>query len=135
MLDEWAVMQGMATAIGGLAGINQALPALPDSINPPTWGVVEVEVAYDLSMGGGAGMVGALFQCGLFVSRADDVSGRQVLAGYLANAQVKTALETDRTLGGVCKTLIVQRVRGAYRNYEIAGFFYLGAMFDVQVWE
>ena len=137
-MDVQAVQQGLANAVKGLPGLKQALASLPDAIDPPTFACTEVEVDYNQTFGVGAGALSMpLFSCGLFTSRGDSDAGRRLLNGYLAvdgSSSVKFAIETDRTLGGACKNLIVERVRGAYRLYTIGGIDYLGATFDVRVW-
>lgn len=135
MIDIEAVQEGLAAAVAPVAGIRQALPALLDAINPPTWGCSEVEIDYDKTFGGAAGGLNeGVFSCGLFTSRGDDRSGIKLLNGFLVAGTIKAAVEVDRTLGGACKTLIVERVKGAYRLYQIGGTDYLGAIFDVRVW-
>ena len=137
-MDPQAIQQGLANAVKTLDGINQALPSLPDSINPPTFAGVEYEIDYNQTFGIGAGALSQpLFSAGIFTSRGDTPQGQALLARYLAvdgPTSIKWALELDRTLGGVCKTLIVERVRGAGRLYTIGGADYLGATFDVRVW-
>ena len=116
--------------VSGLRGY----PSLPGAINPPVFAPTEFELAYHQTFGG---LVDLTFTCGLFTSKGDTDAGRKALLGFLApsgSGSVLAALETDKTLGGVCKTLIVRRVRGAYRLYEIGGTEYLGALVDVEVW-
>ena len=131
MIDVEAVQEGLAKAVAPISGIKQALPAILDSINPPTWGCTEVEIDYNKTFGD---LNEGIFSGGLFTSRADDRAGIQLLNGFLNAGTVKAAIEADRTLGGACKTLIVERVKGAYRLYSIGGTDYLGAIFDVRVW-
>jgi hypothetical protein len=137
-LDPQAIQQALANAVKTLDGLKQALPTLLDSINPPTFAVVEYEIDYNQTFGVGSGALSApLFSAGIFTSRGDTPTGQALLARYLAvdgNTSIKWALELDRTLGGACKTLIVERVRGAGRLYTIGGADYLGATLDVRVW-
>jgi hypothetical protein len=77
------------------------------------------------------------FQCGLFTSLGDTDSGRKMLMAYLVpfgTSSILAALEANKTLAGTAKTLIVTRVHGAYRLYEIGATQYLGAMIEVKVW-
>lgn len=134
-MDIQAVEQGLANAAGTISGL-RSFPSLPDSIEPPTFGVAEVEIVYNRAFGT-PGLSEVLFTCGVLTSRGNTDTGRGALNGYLAETgagSIKAALEADRTLAGVAKTLNVERARGAYRLYEFAGVHYLGAMYDVRVW-
>jgi hypothetical protein len=132
-----AVQEGLAAAGRAIAGL-QCLPALTDAIDPPTLAPSELEFQYNLTFqGGGVALTEAMYTVGLFVSRGDTDEGRSLLVDYLAPSgasSVKAALEADRTLGGAAKTLIVERVRGAYRIYTIGATDLLGALIDVRVW-
>lgn len=136
-MDPTAVQQGIATATSVITGL-QTFAALPDAIDPPTLGTTEVEWTFDNTFrGSGYGLVEAAYVVGVFVSRGDSDKGRSLLVDYLApsgSSSIKAAIETDLTLGGACKTLIVERVRGAYRLYTVGGTDYLGALIDVRVW-
>lgn len=137
-MDVEAIHEGLATAAGTVAGL-RSYASLPGSINPPVFAPTEFELNYNKTFktASAAGMSEILFTCGLFTSIGDDPTGRKALMGFLApsgSGSVKAALESDRTLSGVAKTLLVERVRGAYRLYEIGGVEYLGAMLDVRVW-
>lgn len=134
-MDVEAIQEGLALAVKPVPGIRQAFAALPDAINPPTWGCVEVEVDYDQTFGPVANrLVEAVFSCGIFTSRGDDRAGRKWLSDLLSSGAIKSAIEADLTLGGRAKALRVERVKGAYRLYPIAGIDYLGATFDIRVW-
>ena len=136
--DIQAIEQALANAVKGVAGVRQALPSLPDAIDPPTFAVVEYEIDYNQTFAGGtSGMDMALYSCGIYTSRGDSDAGRMLLNGFLSKdgpTSLKTAIETNRTLGGACKTLIVERAHGAYRLYTIGSIDYLGAVLDVRVW-
>jgi len=137
-MDVQAIQQGLATAVTNVTGIEQALPSLTDAINPPTFAVTEFEMTYNQTFkGSGIGMVETLFSCGIYTSHGNSEAGRVALVGFLApsgSGSLKAAIETDRTLGGACATLLVERVRGAYRLYTISSIDYLGAILDVRVW-
>jgi hypothetical protein len=128
------IQQGLADAAATVTGL-RTHPALPDTINPPTFAPADLAIDYDLTMAHSLDMT--LYTCGLYVSRGDSDVGRKAMLPYLQQAgdkSIKAAIEADRTLGGTCKTLIVERVRGAYALYPIGGTDYLGALFDVRIW-
>jgi len=135
-MDFAGIRAGLATAATNVSGL-RGMAFLADSIEPPVWVSGEVEISYDRTFrGGSAGLVEATFTGRLYVSRADDRAGQALLDGYLTpsgSSSIKAALETDVTLGGVCKTLWVERVHG-YGLWEVAGTPYMGCQFDVKVW-
>lgn len=133
-MDIEAIQQGLANAAGTIAGL-RAYPKLPDSINPPTFAVVEFELDYHGTFSPARGLTQLAFTCGVYNTDSD--AGRKQLLPFLAEtgaSSIPAALEADKTLGGVARTLVVQRVRGAYRLYEVGDTPYLGAMIDVKVW-
>lgn len=136
-MDVEAISQGLATAAEKISGL-RAFASLPGAINPPTFGVTEFTQQYHQTFSPAGGMTHLEFACGIFSSYASDQeSGRKTLLGFLAesgSSSILQALEADKTLGGVCKTLKVVRVRGAYRLYTVGDNDYLGAIVDVEVW-
>lgn len=132
-MDIEAIQAGFATAANTITGL-RGYPSLPGAINPPAAAPTEFEMTYHQSFGG---LSDIMFTIGVFTSKGDTDTGRKALMGFLAPSgpgSLPAAFEADKTLGGSCKTLIVRRVRGAYRLYEIAGTEYLGALLDVEVW-
>lgn len=139
-MDIDAVHKGLGSAVDALPGI-KGYPNLPGSINPPVFAPTEFTMAYSQTFQTptAAGLVEVEFTCGVFTSEGDTEQGRADLLKFLpadlsSTTSIKKAIEADKTLGGVCKTLFVARVRGAYRLYEIGATSYLGAMIDVKVW-
>ncbi|WP_307869004.1 hypothetical protein [Umezawaea beigongshangensis] len=131
-MDVTAVFQGLAEAVDTIPGLN-CHPFLPDSISPPTFAPVDLEIAYNTTFGNRVEFNPV--RCRLLLSRADDKSGQRKLQQYLAASgpkSVKAAIEADRTLGGTCDSLHVMTVTG-YGWYEHAGTQYLGAQWDVRV--
>lgn len=133
-MDLELIQQGLAAAADVITGL-QCLPALHGVINPPTFAVVEFELDYHKTFGASRGLTEVSFTCGVYAPDSDE--GRKLLMPMLAEtgaSSVPAALETDKTLGGACKTLIVQRARGAYRLYTVGETDYIGSMIDVKVW-
>lgn len=145
-MDLEAIHQGIVTVannlpvtVGSVTRQLQVLPAMPKAITPPA--LVPVEFSHDyhqtFSGGSGAGMTAIDLVLGLFTSLGDSDSGRQMLLAYLAekgSSSVLQVLEANKTLGGACATLVVKRVRGAYRLYEVSAAQYLGAMIEMKVY-
>lgn len=133
-MDIEAISGGLADAAATITGL-RAYPSLPGAINPPTFAPTEFELTYHQTFSAGRGLTDLTFTCGVFAPDTDQ--GRTLLVGFLAETgagSVPAALEADKTLGGVCRTLVVQRVRGAYRLYSVGDTDYLGAMLDVRIW-
>lgn len=135
-MDADAVCQGLANAAQTVAGLT-AYPVLPSTLAVvPAFAPIDWSTEYDRTFNGG--MTENLFTAQVFTSRTgDSVNGRNLLVAYTSTSgaySIKAALEADRTLGGVAKTLIVERVRGVARIYEVAGVDFLGAQFEVRVW-
>jgi hypothetical protein len=133
-MDVELIQQALSDAADTITGL-RCYPALPGNIAPPTFAPVEFEMAYHGTFSASRGLTEMTFTCGVFAPDSDQ--GRKLLVGFLAetgSGSVPAALESDKTLGGKAKTLVVQRVRGAYRLYNVGGTDYLGAMIDVKVW-
>lgn len=135
MMDFDAVFQGLADAASAIAGL-RSFPGLPDSINPPTFAPIDLTIEYNQAFGASS-LTLATVTAGVYVSRGDTLTGRAVLAGYMAptgDGSIKAALEADKSLAGAAKTLNVDRLLGAYRLYTIGATDYLGATFSIRVW-
>lgn len=136
-MDVEAIQQGLANAADTINStpVLRCFPQLPGSINPPTFAPVEFELEYHKTFSAARGLTELTFTCGVYATNSDE--GRKILVALLAETgsrSVPAALEADKTLAGACKTLLVQRVRGAYRLYTVGETDYLGAMIDVKVW-
>lgn len=131
-MDITALGDGVAAAAGAITGL-RAFGYLPDAISPPTFFVAEVEVEYDATFGRGLDTV--YLTCRLLVSHTSDRTGQKQVASYMKGAgptSVKAAIEAERTLGGACQDLRVQRVSG-YGLYEHNGTQYYGAEWRVMI--
>jgi hypothetical protein len=135
-MDVSGVRQGIADAAATIPGM-RGMAYLRDSLEPPVFVAGEVTLDFDKTFRAGrAGLVEGLFLGRLYVSRADDRTGQERLDSYLLpdGAQsIMAAIESDRTLGGNCKTLHVERIHG-YGIYDVAGTSFFGAQFDIRVW-
>ena len=133
-----AIQAGLAAAVANVTGIRQSFPRLPDDINPATFIAGEYDLSRHLTFSSGGGLRAIPFTCLLLTSRGDTDQGRQDLATFLdegsATTSVFAALEADKTLGGVCSTLIVDGATGVGRQYEVGLVAYLGAEIQVRVW-
>lgn len=132
-MDVTAVFQGLSDAADEIEGL-RCFPFMPDSITPPTFYVLELEIAFDQTFQRGVDDFNPI-TCRLLASRATDKYGQKQLEQYMKGSgalSIKAAIEADRTLGGACDSLQVTGVRGM-GQYEHAGITYYGADFLVRV--
>ena len=134
-MDIAAIRAGLAAAVVNSISGMQTMPTVPDRIDPPTFSAGEVEIDYNQTSSVG-GLTVLLCKGRLYSSRADVAAGQANLDGYLAPTgalSIKAAIEADKTLGGACRTLHVERAHG-YGRYEVGGVDYYGIQLDVRVW-
>lgn len=134
-LDLNTVMDAIGTRLVGVTGLRVSDYAA-DSVSPPAAIVaLPSEVEYDVTMGRGADRV--VIPVTILVGKVSDRASRDQLAQYVAGAgalSVKAAIEgTDPTLGGVAQTVRVTSAR--IDVVTIAAIDYLGASFDVEVYD
>jgi hypothetical protein len=127
------IRDGLATNLATIAGLRTAA-TVPDSPNPPIAIVEPVSINFDTTFG--RGLDEYLFKITVVAGRADERSGQNKIDGYCNPSgalSVKTAVESDKTLGGVVQTL---RVTGlsTYGSITIAEIPYLAAEFAVTVY-
>jgi len=124
------IRTALATAMGTITGLRTAA-TVPDAPRPPQAIVMPDRIDYDLDMVRGADRF--YFTIILLVSRADDRASQDNLDRYITGAaSIKTAIESDRTLGGVVDTCRVTQMRN-YAAVSVGEVLYLGAEFDVEV--
>lgn len=135
-MDITAIRNALAASVAGVAGITQSLGWMPGDINPPTFAVAEYDYARHGTFGSTGGLKTLNFTCVLLTSQGDTDVGRQALDGFIGDGSgsVIAAIETDLTLAGTCRQLIIDGASGVGRQYEIAGTAYLGAEINVRVW-
>lgn len=132
MMDLFALRQGLAANAATIAGL-RTYAYVPDSISPPTFFVGEPTINFDGAFKRGLDTV--IFVCRLMASRADDRNGQRTLDGFLSGSgggALKTALESDHTLGGACDDLIVTSITN-YGGYDYNNVEFYGAEISVTV--
>lgn len=104
-VDVSAIRDALATNLANVAGLRTS-GDVPDNPNPPI-GVVFLEtVEYDDAFRGG--LTTFMFNIMVIVSRADDRTAQRKLNQYISpdgEASIKSAVESDRSLGGLVQTL------------------------------
>lgn len=127
-----ALRTAMVTNLETISGLRVS-KVLGGVVNPPMAQVGQVELDYDLTMGGG--FTGTC-KVRVYASKADNAAGQAILDGYCDESgasSVKAALESDKTLNANVDTLRVTSLDG-YGVYESNGVEYLGAEFTVSLW-
>lgn len=130
MASVASIRTALATAMSSISGLRTSA-TVPDAPRPPQAIVMPDRIDYDLDMVRGADRF--YFTIILLVARADDRAAQNNLDGYITGASsIKTAIESDRTLGGVVDTVRVTQMRN-YAAVSVGEVLYLGAEFDVEV--
>ena len=124
-----------AALIVGTTQLNCS-PYTPTAVSVPCFYPAEVELdyAHQNSTFNGEPVVEVTCYV-LTASEAQDQEGQALLDAYLNHtgaSSIKAALETDQTLGGICKSVFAHNVDG-YRLYTVGTVAYYGARFRVQV--
>lgn len=120
------VLAGIAANANAITGLT-ALDYTPDSVEPPMFFPVPIDVEYDLAMSRGLDRITMTWR--VLVSRTDDRASQRLLNSYLdgvGSTSLKAAISSDLTLGGACHNLRLERAEGN-RFYEHNGIKFLGA--------
>jgi len=127
-----AIRDALATAMGGISGLRTS-STIPDNPRPPIAIVMPERIVYDLNARRGADTF--FFTIMLLVGRADDRVAQNNLDVFLVGAtSIKSAIESDRTLGGVVNTCRVTEMNN-YSSVNVGDTVYLAAQFNVEVVE
>lgn len=106
---------------------------VPDNPRPPIAIVLPESVTYD--MNARRGLDRYQFTVTLLVGRADDRTAQNSLDKFVVGSgSIKTAIEADRTLGGIVNTCRVTEMRN-YASLPVGEVLYLAAQFSVEVYE
>jgi hypothetical protein len=102
------IKTGLAANLATVSGL-RAYAYQPDNVNTPfAWPLLD-SIQYNGAMGGG--LITHKFTVSVVVGRSAERTAQTLLDGYLSYAgalSIRTALESDRTLGGVVQDLIVE---------------------------
>lgn len=127
-----ALRSGIAANLATIAQLRTAA-LVPDDPKPPVAVVMPPSITFDTAFGRGTDTYE--FNVLLIVGRVSDRTAQTTLDAYCdpsGSASVKTAIESDRTLGGAAFDLRVTDMRGV-SSISIADTTYLTAEFAVQV--
>lgn len=124
---------GLAVNLGTISGLRVA-PTIPDQVNPPIAIIGLDSINFDQTFH--RGMDEYRFVITVVVGRVSERSAQSRLDGYLAptgSGSVKTAIESDRSLGGYAQTLRCTEMTGLSTVVQ-ADDTYLAATFMVTVY-
>lgn len=128
-LDIAAVAAGMGTALESIDGL-RVYSFQAAAISAPAAIVLLPKMQYDSTFARGSDE--ATFTIHLMVGKVDDRTASTALAGYMSGtgaSSVKSALESDPTLGGAAQTIRV--TDASVQIMPVGGIDYLTATFNV----
>jgi len=128
-----ALRAGLATNLATITGL-RANAIQPDNPTPPQAIIFPTSITFDRTFK--RGLDEYAFTITLIAGRQDARNGQAVMDGFCAptgTGSIKTAIESDKTLGGACQTLHVTEL-SAYRSTSIGDTIYLTADFTVIVY-
>lgn len=132
-----AIREGLAANLENIEGL-RVFPYVPDSVSPPAAFVAPVPVqflTFDTTFTRGSDDM--TFIVTLIVSRAWDRTGQNNLDKYLAGSgenSVKTAIESDPTLGGAAMSTACESARNYGAEFAFGQVPFYGCEFVVSVY-
>lgn len=124
------IRQALADKAANVYGL-RTVAYQPDAPRPPVAFVMLDRIEYDLNANRGADTF--VFVITVIVGRADDRAAQRNLDQYLVGSDsVKTAIEADRTLGGVVNTCRMTEARN-YVSVNVGDTTYLQIELEVEV--
>ena len=127
------VMDGLEARLATIPGLRVS-DVSPGQINPPC-AVVGVPDIPDYRLTFSNGYAALTFTVTVFTSAALDRVGQKALAGYAdftGAGSVRTAIEGDKTLGGVAQDVTVDSFRPLGLE-DVAAIGFFGGVFAVRV--
>ena len=124
---------GIAANLATITGLRTSA-TVPDAPTPPQAVVIPSIIQYDRAFHGGLDQY--QFIITVLVGRASDRNAQSTLDAYCnptGALSIKTAVESDRTLGGIAQSLHVTEMT-SYASTSIGDTIYLSADFSVTVY-
>lgn len=127
-----ALRSGLGANLATISGLRVST-TIPDNPMPPMAVVLPPSISFDTSFGRGADTY--TFVIAVIVARSDERSAQVRMDAYCdptGASSVKTAIESDKSLGGAAMSLRVQEMRN-YQSLAIGEVTYLSAEWVVEV--
>ena len=124
---------GLATNLATISGLRTA-SLIPDQVNPPIAIITPETITYDTSFA--RGLDEYAFTILVVVHRVAERSAQSSLDAFCnptGSTSIKTAIVSDRSLGGTAQTLRVTNLR-TYQALSVGDVDYLAAEFSVVVY-
>lgn len=124
---------GLANNLATIAGLRTA-NLIPDQVNPPIAIITPETITYDTAFARGLDEYN--FTVLVIVHRVAERSAQSSLDAFCnptGSTSIKTAIESDRSLGGKAQTLRVTDLR-TYQALSVGDVDYLAAEFSVVVY-
>jgi len=128
-----AVMDGLEARLATIGGLRVS-DVSPGQISPPC-AIVGVPDVPDYRLTFRNGFAALSFTVVVLVSAALDRNGQKALAGYAnftGSTSIRTAIEGDKTLGGIVSDTVVDSFRPLGVE-EVNNIGYFGGVFTVRV--
>jgi hypothetical protein len=132
MASVSALREGIATNLSTIVGLRVS-SFVPDNPNPPMAVISPQNIEYHKSFANGLNTYN--FTVAVFVARVSERTAQNSLDAYCASSgssSIKSAIESDRTLSGLCFDLMVSGMSN-YGSVIIGDNTYLTAEFDCAV--
>lgn len=133
-----AIRTALANAVATITGV-RAVAYIADQVTPPAGGIFAIVrpgeplADYDMTMGRGCDALN--FVITIFTEYVNERTASDVLDSFLAGSgstSIKTAIESDTTLGGIVSYAKVRRA-GNYGLEKFGEIDYLSIEFYVEV--
>ncbi len=125
------IRAGLAANLSTIDGWQISAYHLSSAVMPSLQVMGPEELSYDLAFGRGLDQWTMSIMA--FAGLTTDVGAQKVLDTLLDTGSVKTALQTDKTLGGAARDLRVTDMQD-YRAYVLGTTQVLGCKWNVAVW-
>lgn len=128
-----ALRSGIAANLATITGLRTSA-TVPDAPTPPQAVVIPSIIQYDRAFHRGLDQY--QFIITVLVGRASDRNAQSTLDAYCnptGALSIKTAVESDRTLGGIAQSLHVTEMT-SYASTSVGDTIYLSADFSVTVY-
>jgi hypothetical protein len=126
------VRDGLKTRLQTITGL-RVYDLIPEPVTPPCAVVGQLDLTFDID--NARGLDQANVDIYVIVQRFSERAGQDKLDAYLAgsgSSSIKTAIEGDRTLGGVVNTLRVTSAESG--QYESQGNLFLSYRYRLTIW-
>lgn len=126
------VRDGLKTRLQTITGL-RVYDLIPEPVTPPCAVVGQLDLTFDID--NARGLDQANVDIYVIVQRFSERAGQDKLDAYLAgsgSSSIKTAIEGDRTLGGVVNTLRVTSAESG--QYESQGNPFLSYRYRLTIW-